>query len=69
MWPDYATGLAAVMTAWLAVQRAWRSRFADARDDPDALAGRLGCHGTCDLQTCARRCAEQRRADSEENDP
>jgi hypothetical protein len=54
-----ATGLAAMsalLVAWVAVQRAWRRAFPDAGDDEDALSGRMGCHGGCAPQDCARRC-------------
>ena len=47
---DYIIGVGAFLllsTAWFGVQRAWRRSFADVGDDPDALAGRTGCHG-CD---------------------
>ena len=47
--------LALLLAAWVAVQRAWRRSFADVCDDPDALAGRLGCHGSCERTVCPRR--------------
>lgn len=37
--------VAACAVAWLAVQRAWMRSFPGAAPDPDALSGRLGCHG------------------------
>jgi len=37
------------------VQRAWRRSFADVGTDPDALAGRTGCHGCNDSKDCHRR--------------
>lgn len=41
--------------AWLAVQRAWLRTFPRAAPDPDALAGRLGCHGCGECtETCER---------------
>ena len=45
-------GLAVVLVLWLAVQRAWSRIFPESSDDPDPLAGRLGCHG------CDRGCGE-----------
>lgn len=38
--------------AWLGVQRAWRRSFADVGNDPDALAGRSGCHGCAKSEHC-----------------
>jgi len=37
--------VAACAALWLAVQRAWMRSFPGAAPDPDALSGRLGCHG------------------------
>ena len=51
----YLTGLTAmliILLAWVAVQIAWRRAFPAGRD-PDALAGRSGCHG------CDKRCEEE----------
>ena len=51
MMHDYIIGVGAILllsTAWVGVQRAWRRSFADVGDDPDALAGRSGCHGCND---------------------
>ena len=51
MMHDYIIGVGAILllsTAWIGVQRAWRKSFADVGDDPDALAGRSGCHGCND---------------------
>ncbi len=50
-------GLIALLTAWIAVQRLWKQVFAGDGEDPDALAGRLGCHGCakpgdCDGSQC-----------------
>jgi hypothetical protein len=53
----YLIGVGALLllsTAWLGVQRAWRRSFPDAGADPDALAGRLGCHGCSDSSDCHR---------------
>jgi len=64
-----ATALAALSllaAGWVAVQRAWRRAFPEAGDDPDALAGRTGCHGACAPSDCARRCPERRRAGEED---
>ncbi len=47
--------LVAVMTVWVAVQRAWRQTFDDELTDPDALAGRMGCSGCGCVTRCARR--------------
>ncbi len=46
-------GVALVMAAWLGVQVAWRRAFPEASADPDALAGRLGCHGREHCGGCA----------------
>jgi hypothetical protein len=41
--------------AWVGVQRAWRQSFSDFGDDPDALAGRSGCHGCVRAVHCDQR--------------
>jgi len=41
--------------AWIGVQRAWRRSFSDVGDDPDALAGRSGCHGCVRSEDCDQR--------------
>lgn len=54
---QYLIGIGAILlmsTAWVAVQRAWRRSFFDFGTDPDALAGRTGCHGCNDLKACNR---------------
>jgi len=45
---------ALLSAAWLGVQRAWRSAFPETGDDPDALAGRSGCHGCSNPGQCSR---------------
>ena len=53
-------GLAvAVMAAgWVAVQLAWRRVFPPGcHGDPDALAGRSGCHGCDEEKDCGRETA------------
>ena len=47
--------VAACAVGWLVVQRAWMRAFPGAAPDPDALSGRLGCHGggSC-KKTCER---------------
>jgi hypothetical protein len=54
---SYFTGVAAVtivVVVWVGVQSAWRRTFREGDGgDPDALAGRLGCHGC----GCASPCA------------
>ena len=60
MLSSHLAGLAAiavVAAAWTGVQRAWRRSFPDPCGDPDALAGRIGCHA----DDCAHRC-DRRRA-------
>jgi hypothetical protein len=37
--------LVAVVLAWVGIQIAWRRVFPAVGCDPDALAGRMGCHG------------------------
>ena len=57
MLASYLTGvlvIVAVTVAWVAVQRAWRRAFPDASADPDALAGRGGCHGCNCTDVCER---------------
>ena len=58
MLSSYALGIAAVVAvavAWVGVQLAWRRVFPDACADPDALAGRMGCHGCSDTESCDAR--------------
>ncbi len=65
-----ATGLVTlclVLAAWVSVQIAWRQVFPAGEADPDPLAGRLTCHGTCKPQTCPRRCPEQAGATEEDD--
>jgi len=55
---DYIIAVGALLllsTMWIAVQRAWRRSFAELGSDPDALAGRSGCHGCNDSEGCQRR--------------
>ena len=57
MLATYATGAIAVVLialAWVAVQGAWKRAFPERGADPDALAGRIGCHGDCE-QDCDHR--------------
>ncbi|MGH0037920.1 MAG: hypothetical protein ACQGVK_23060 [Myxococcota bacterium] len=37
--------LLAMLTGWVAVQRAWARCFPESLTDPDVLAGRRGCDG------------------------
>jgi hypothetical protein len=67
---SFATGLIAlslVVVAWVTVQLAWRQVFPSAGADPDALAGRLTCHGTCEPQACTRRCPDRPGATEEDD--
>jgi hypothetical protein len=66
---SYAIGLGAIAilcVTWLAVQLAWRRVFPNASGDPDALAGRLGCHGCNCTNDCEKRAAETPGASEEE---
>jgi hypothetical protein len=49
-------GVVVVLLAWVGVQLAWRRAFPRVGSDPDALSGRLGCHGCgCpDTDVCER---------------
>jgi len=70
MLTSYAIGLTVIATvcvAWLAVQLAWRRVFPDVSGDPDALAGRLGCHGCNCTNVCEKRASET--ADTSEEEP
>ena len=54
----YIVGVGAVLllsTAWIGVQRAWKRSFPDSVADPDALAGRSGCHGCHEAKDCNQR--------------
>lgn len=58
MWHHYVVGMGALVllsAGWIAVQRAWKSTFADLGSDPDALAGRPGCTGCIEAEDCPRR--------------
>ena len=69
MLTSYAIGLTGIVmlcVAWLAVQLAWRRVFPDASGDPDALAGRLGCHGCGCTNVCEKRASETAAASEEE---
>lgn len=55
----YATGVLVVVgmaVAWAGVQSAWRRSFPRRGADPDALAGRLGCHGCDAADECDHEC-------------
>jgi hypothetical protein len=70
MLTSFATGLlalCAVLVAWVTVQIAWKRAFPDPGADPDALAGRLACHGLCETKDCPRPCPHRHGA-SEEDD-
>jgi len=54
----YLIGVGAILlvsTAWVGVQRAWRKSFPHDGGDPDALAGRSGCHGCDNTEGCQTR--------------
>ncbi len=53
-WPGLLL-LVAVVALWVAVQGAWRRSFPDPGGEPDALAGRGGCHG-CRGSECTNAC-------------
>ena len=70
MLTSLATGLitlSLLLVAWVTVQLAWRRVFPSAGADPDALAGRLTCHGTCEPRACTRRCPVRSGATEEED--
>ena len=70
MLTSYAIGLGAIAilcAAWLAIQLAWRRAFPDPLGDPDALAGRLGCHGCNCTNVCEKRASETAGASEEES--
>ena len=60
--------LCTVLVTWVTVQHAWHRVFPDLDPgaDPDALAGRLGCHGLCEPRQCTRRCPDRAGATEEE---
>lgn len=68
MLESYLIGIGAILALlaiWVAVQIGWRKVFADVWSDPDALAGRMGCHG-CSCETvCERKAAESAEATEE----
>ncbi len=54
----YVVGVGTLLllsVAWLGVQRAWRRSFSDMAGDPDALAGRSGCHGCSGSKPCHQK--------------
>jgi len=61
-------GVVALLAIWVAVQLCWRKVFADAWSDPDALAGRMGCHG-CSCETVCERKAAESAQTTEEGTP
>ena len=69
MLTSYGIGLAAIVmlcVGWVGVQLAWRRVFPDASGDPDALAGRMGCHGCGCTNVCEGRASETAGATEEE---
>jgi len=48
-------GVAVLAALWLAVQLAWRRHATEPGGDPDALAGRIGCHGCGEADACRER--------------
>ena len=55
MLESYAIGIVAIvalMVAWVGVQGAWRKAFPAVAADPDALSGRMGCHGCSHTDDC-----------------
>jgi len=65
---SYVTGLAAiaiVLVCWVGVQSAWNKTFPDPAGDPDALAGRLGCHGCGCATPCDEATRDQNRSHEE----
>lgn len=68
---DHLFGLLAIVViavAWVGVQAAWKKAFPDrCSADPDALAGRIGCHGDGDCKKdCDRRAPTRAGAVQEE---
>jgi hypothetical protein len=59
--------IAILCAVWLGVQLAWRRAFPDAAGDPDALAGRMGCHGCGCTDVCEKRASETAGASEEES--
>ncbi len=64
MWEGHVVAviaLVALLTAWVAVQNAWRRVFPDESTDPDVLAARgAGCGRCSCLRPCERRRAQDR---------
>ena len=68
---SYAVGVLGVVlvaVAWVAVQLAWRRVFAGVSAEPDALAGRTGCHGCGCTVDCDGRNSGQ-KGPAQENTP
>jgi len=63
MLASYAIGIVVIvllMVAWVGVQGAWsRANAAVGATDPDALAGRMGCHGCSHHDDCSHKPAAQ----------
>ena len=69
MWMSYVVGLTGIVliaTAWVGVQRWWKTEFPGLGDDPDALAGRLGCHGCAAPGSCTKTNCESSHGDKED---
>jgi hypothetical protein len=70
MLSSYATGIGAIVVllmVWVGVQVGWRKVFADVATDPDALAGRMGCHGCSGEDGCERSAPQCTAASKEEH--
>jgi len=58
MLASYAIGIVVIvvlMVAWVGVQGAWRKANPAGAADPDALAGRMGCHGCSHNDDCSHQ--------------
>jgi len=70
MLESYVTGIGAIfvlLLVWVGVQVCWRRVFADLATDPDALAGRIGCHGCGCESVCEKRATDCAGATEEEH--
>ncbi|MBZ0269860.1 hypothetical protein K8I85_17045 [bacterium] len=67
MWESYAKGIALMVlmtVGWVGVQVAWRRMFPRLGSEPDALAVRSGCGGSCGCTGVSCRERDEERVES-----
>jgi len=67
VWESYVKGVALMVlltVGWAGVQTAWRRMFRTMSAEPDALAIRSGCGGSCGCTGVSCRERDEERAES-----